>query len=173
MIFLMSYACALDWRAKISLGDSWLINIIYHPVAGFLSIFFLGLASLYLIQRLAPNQIKSVEASGVLCGRGIIVIRLIAFVNTILLVINSYSLLTLDYQGSIHGSTVAIHSVLGLIAGSGAFFSKLPWILPKVTANSHQFRKYSLLSLLSISVILMGIVIIAMVTGQLALSFGP
>ncbi|MHA1909322.1 MAG: hypothetical protein ACW98Y_18640, partial [Candidatus Thorarchaeota archaeon] len=59
LTFALSFACALDWNVKIEQNQEWLLNLIYHPIAGTISVLFLSFLTLYLIESRSEGTIKA------------------------------------------------------------------------------------------------------------------
>ena len=113
-MLLLTLGCVLDWLKKISLSVDYLVNVLYHPPSGVISIVFFTLLVLFVLEKITPGRLEKLLDSINKKANLMKAFLLIAVVSLIVLMINSVLFLNATTANT---PDVLIHSVLHNLAG--------------------------------------------------------
>ena len=165
-MLLLTLGCVLDWLAKITLSVDYLVNVLYHPPSGVLSIVFFTLLVLFILEKITPGRLEklldSINKKAILVKAFI----LIAVVSLILLMINSVLFLNATSAST---ADVAIHSVLhnllGIVFGVSLALAAFKTLIVSYLKDPISWEKKYSIIVIVIFIVFLVIVIIGIMTG--------
>jgi len=169
-MLLLTLGCVLDWLKKISLDVDYLVNVLYHPPSGVLSIVFFTLLVLFILEKITAGRLEKTLDS---INKKLILMKvflLIAVVSLIILIINSVLFLNATI---VNTPDLLIHSVLHNLV-SVIFGVSLTLVLFKTLITSYlkdpiAWQKYFSIIVIIVFIVFLVVVIIGMMTGLIIL----
>jgi hypothetical protein len=169
-MLLLTLGCILDWLKKISLSVDYLVNVLYHPPSGVLSIVFFTILVLFILEKITTGRLEKlldyINKKAILIKAFI----LIAVVSLILLMINSVIFLNATTSST---SDVAIHAVLhnllGMVFGVSLALAFFKTLIASYLKNPIAWQKFFSIGVIIVFIVFLVIVIIGMMTGLIIL----
>ena len=169
-MLLLTFGCVLDWIKKISLSVDYLVNVLYHPPSGVISIVFFTLLVLFILERITPGSLEKVLDYINNKASLIKVFIIIAVVSSILLMINSVLLLNATIAST---SDVLIfmvlHNLLGILFGVSLALAVFKTLIASYLKDPITWQKYFSIVVIIVFIVFLVVVIIGMGTGLIIL----
>jgi len=165
-MLLLTLGCVLDWLAKIRESVDFLVNVLYHPPSGVISIVFFTILVLFILEKITPGRLEklldNINKKAILMK----VFIVIAVVSLILLMINSVLLLNATTNSTFD---VAIHSVLhnivGIIFGVSLVLALFKTLIASYLKDPIAWQKYFSIVVIIVFIVFFVAVIIGIMTG--------
>jgi hypothetical protein len=167
IMLALSYACVLDWINKLEKGEGWLVNMIYHPLTGVISIIFFTFAIVFGLEKSTPGKMKKIKSYLDKNYKAYLMTILITIISLILLSINSIQLLAAGTSG-IEG-LVAFHTLMGILFGVSLFISCSKIIIGLYIKNPQKWQNVIIIEVIIAIVAFTVIVIIGRAIGLISI----
>jgi hypothetical protein len=167
IILALSYACVLDWINKLENGEGWLVNMIYHPLTGVISIIFFTLAIVFSLEKSTPGRMEKIKSYLEKNRNVFLIVIIITIVSLILLAVNSLQLLAAGTSGI--EALVAVHTLLGILFGVTLFISCSKIIIGLYLSNPEKWQKVIIFEVIIAIVAFTIIVIIGRAIGLISI----
>ncbi len=167
IILALSYACVLDWINKLQSGEGWLVNMIYHPLTGVISIIFFTLAVVFGLERSSPGRMEKIKSFLEENKNINLIVIIITIVSLIFLVVNSLQILAAGTSGI--EALVAVHTLMGILFGVTLFISCLKIIIGLYLSNPEKWQKVIIFEVIIATVAFIIIVIIGRAIGLISI----
>ena len=169
-MLLLTLGCVLDWLKKIRLSIDYLVNVLYHPPSGIISIVFFTILVLFILEKMTPGRLEKLLDSINKKAKLMKTFMIIAVVLLILLAINSVLYLNATIEST---SDVVIHSVLhnlwGILFGVSLTLALFKTLIAAYLKDPIAWQKYFSIVVIIVFVVFLVIVIIGMMTGLIIL----
>ena len=169
-MLLLTLGCVLDWLAKISLSVDYLVNVLYHPPSGVLSIVFFTLLVLFILEKITPGRLEklldNINKKALLMKA----FMLVAVVSLILLMINSVLFLNATSASTADVTIHAVlHNLLGIVFGVSLALATFKTLITSYLKNPIAWQKTFSIVVIIVFVVFLVIVIIGIMTGLIIL----
>ena len=169
-MLLLTLGCVLDWLKKISLSVDYLVNVLYHPPSGVISIVFFTLLVLFVLEKISPGRLEKLLDSINKKANLMKAFLLIAVVSLIVLMINSVLFLNATTANT---PDVLIHSVLhnlvGVIFGVSLALALFKKLIATYLKDPIAWQKSFSIVVIIVFVVFLVVVIIGIMTGLIIL----
>ena len=169
-MLLLTLGCVLDWLAKITLSVDYLVNVLYHPPSGVLSIVFFTLLVLFILEKITPGRLEKLLDS---INKKTILVKafmLVAVVSLILLMINSVLFLNATSASTADVTIHAVlHNLLGIVFGVSLALATFKTLITSYLKNPIAWQKTFSIVVIIVFVVFLVIVIIGIMTGLIIL----
>ena len=162
-----SYACVIDWINKLETAEDWLVNMVYHPLTGVISIIFFTLAAIFGLEKASPGRMEKIKSYLEENKQAYLVIIVITIVSLILLTINSLMLLAAGTTGV--EALVVFHTLMGILFGVALFVSCSKIIINLYMSNPQKWQNIIIIEVIIVIVVFTAIVMVARAMGMLSL----
>jgi hypothetical protein len=169
-ILLLDIGCILDWIKKITLDVDFLVNALYHPISGVISISFFFLLIILLLEKSTPGRIEKIV--DYLKEKKIFtrVALAITLISLILLIINSFVLLSETKAGTPNvGILTVLHAFLGILLGVFFIITITKIIMTPYLADPVKWQKLAQIVVIIVFLVLLILVIIGVAVGWIIL----
>lgn len=167
MLFL-TLGCVIDWINKTNAGIDWLVNLLYHPLSGVISIIFFSLLIVFALEKVTPGRLE--KGRNYLDDKKNVVraSRVIAPIAFILLIVNSYLLLSF-LMASLFGVEVLVlfHILLSILFGISLLISIFKTLISHYMNNPIELQRVLSISVIVILILFTVIVLIGRAMGLL------
>ena len=167
IMLALSYACVLDWINKLESGEGWLVNMIYHPLTGVISIIFFTLAVVFGLEKSTPGRLEKIKSYLEENQKAYLIAIIIMIVSLILLVVNSLQLLAAGTSGI--EALVAIHTFMGILFGVTLFISCSKIIINLYINNPQKWQNIIIIEVIIAIIAFTVIVIIGRAIGLISI----
>ena len=167
IMLLLSYACVLDWINKLEKGEDWLVNLIYHPLTGVISIIFFTLAAVFGLEKATPGRMENFKNYLEEKKHAYLIVIVITIVSLILLTVSSLMLLAAGTSGV--EALVAFHILMGILFGVSLFISCSKIIISLYISNPQKWQNIIVIEVIIAIVAFTAMVIVARAMGLLTL----
>ncbi len=169
-MLLLTLGCVLDWLKKISLSVDYLVNVLYHPPSGVISIVFFALLVLFILEKITPGRLEKLFDYINNKAQIMIAFIVIAVVSLILLLVNSVLFLNATQASS---SDVAIHSVLhnvlGILCGVSFALTLFKTLIASYLKDPVAWQKIFSIVVIIVFVVFFVAVVMGLMTGLIIL----
>ena len=167
IMLALSYACVLDWINKLEKGEDWLVNLIYHPLTGVISIIFFTLAAVFGLEKSTPGRMEKIKRYLDENKQVYLIVIVITIVSLILLTVNSLMLLAAGTSGV--EALVAFHTLMGILFGVALFISCSKIIIGLYLNNPQKWQNVIIIEVIIAIVAFTVIVIIGRAIGLISI----
>ena len=167
---MLDIGCILDWIKKVTLDVDYLVNVLYHPLSGVISISFFYILILLLLEKATPGRIEKtvnyLKEKKPFTNASMA----ITLISLVLLIINSVVLLSETKAGTSNvGALTIFHAILGILLGVFLIISITKIIMTPYLANPAKWQKNAQIIALIVFIVLLILVIIGVAVGWIIL----
>lgn len=169
-ILLLNIGCILDWAKKLTLNVDYLVNVLYHPLSGIMSIACFFLIIILILERRTPGRLQKMVDYMNEKKKVSLIFVIITIISLVSLIINSNVLISETIAGTSNvGVLTNLHAVLGILLGVSLMISIFKIIMAPYLANPDKWQKYTQIVTFIIFIVLLVLVIIGMALGWIIL----
>ncbi len=167
-MLLLTLGCVWDWINKISFNrlELSIVNVIYHPISGIISIVFFVLLVFFILEKISPGRLEKMRDYNSGKTKLMIVVMVIAVVSLIILIIDSVLLLNATIASTPDTLLLTIlHDLLGIIFGISLTLVVFKTVISSYLKDPIAWEKKFSIIVIVVFIVFLVVVIMGIFTG--------